>query len=39
MPDIFDKYSHAQSDSNPTIYVYEDTNPIYKGMLKVGYTK
>ncbi len=27
-----------QSDSKPTIYAYEDTNPQYKGLLKVGYT-
>ena len=25
-------------DSHPTIYAYEDTNPDYKGLLKVGYT-
>lgn len=25
-------------DSKPTIYAYEDTNPQYKGMLKIGYT-
>jgi len=25
-------------ESNPTIYAYEDTNPQYKGLLKVGYT-
>lgn len=25
-------------ESNPKIYAYEDTNPQYKGMLKVGYT-
>jgi hypothetical protein len=25
-------------DSKPTIYAYEDTNPQYKGLLKVGYT-
>src|SRR5208283_4380091 len=24
--------------SRPTIYVYEDTNPQYAGLLKVGYT-
>ncbi len=24
--------------SNPTIYAYEDTNPQYKGLLKVGFT-
>lgn len=25
-------------ESRPTIYAYEDTNPQYKGLLKVGYT-
>ena len=25
-------------DSVPTIYAYEDTNPQYKGLLKIGYT-
>jgi hypothetical protein len=25
-------------DSRPTIYAYEDTNPQYKGLLKIGYT-
>ena len=25
-------------DSRPTIYAYEDTNPEYKGLLKIGYT-
>jgi hypothetical protein len=25
-------------DTNPTIYAYEDTNPLYEGLLKVGYT-
>lgn len=25
-------------DSNPVIYAYEDTNPQYAGLLKVGYT-
>ncbi|MEK7310197.1 MAG: GIY-YIG nuclease family protein [Planctomycetota bacterium] len=25
-------------DSKPTIYAYEDTNPQYQGLLKVGYT-
>ncbi len=25
-------------DSRPTIYAYEDTNPQYKGLLKVGFT-
>ena len=26
-------------DSHPMIYAYSDNNPLYKGMLKVGYTK
>src|SRR5437867_13446292 len=25
-------------ESKPTIYAYEDTNPQYAGLLKVGYT-
>lgn len=25
-------------EANPTIYAYEDTNPQYKGLLKVGFT-
>ena len=25
-------------ESRPTIYAYEDTNPQYAGLLKVGYT-
>ena len=25
-------------ESRPTIYAYEDTNPQYTGLLKVGYT-
>ena len=25
-------------DSRPTVYAYEDTNPQYAGLLKVGYT-
>ena len=28
----------ARLDTNPMIYAYEDTNPQYKGLLKVGYT-
>ena len=26
-------------DSHPMIYAYSDNNPMYKGMLKIGYTK
>ena len=26
-------------DSHPMIYAYEDSNPMYKGLLKIGYTK
>lgn len=25
-------------ESNPRIYAYEDTNPAYKGLLKIGFT-
>jgi len=25
-------------DSRPTIYAYQDTNPQYRGLLKIGYT-
>ena len=25
-------------DAHPMIYAYEDTNPQYQGLLKVGYT-
>jgi hypothetical protein len=25
-------------EANPTIYAYEDTNPQYKGLLKIGFT-
>ena len=25
-------------DSHPTVYAYEDTNPQYQGLLKIGYT-
>jgi hypothetical protein len=25
-------------EANPTIYAYEDTNPLYAGLLKVGFT-
>jgi hypothetical protein len=25
-------------DATPTIYAYEDSNPLYKGLLKIGYT-
>jgi hypothetical protein len=28
----------SRPEANPTIYAYEDTNPQYKGLLKVGYT-
>jgi hypothetical protein len=28
----------SRPESSPTIYAYEDTNPQYKGLLKVGYT-
>ncbi len=34
MPDFFPQ----RPASHPMIYAYEDTNPQYKGLLKVGYT-
>lgn len=34
MPDFFPQ----RPTSHPMIYAYEDTNPQYKGLLKVGYT-
>lgn len=33
-----DQFFPQRPQTSPTIYAYEDTNPIYKGMLKVGYT-
>lgn len=33
-PDFFP----PRPESKPTIYAYEDTNPQYRGMLKIGYT-
>ena len=32
------KFFPKKVDSSPTIYAYEDTNPQYAGLLKVGYT-
>ena len=32
------EYFPSRPDSNPQIYAYEDSNPLYKGLLKVGYT-
>ncbi len=33
-----DKFFPPRPESKPTIYAYEDTNPQYAGLLKVGYT-
>lgn len=33
-----DDFFPPRPKSNPTIYAYEDTNPQYSGLLKVGYT-
>ena len=33
-----DKFFPPRPDSSPTVYAYEDTNPQYAGLLKVGYT-
>lgn len=32
------KFFPQRPEANPTIYAYEDTNPQYKGLLKVGFT-
>ena len=32
------KFFPQRPDAHPMIYAYEDTNPQYKGLLKVGYT-
>jgi hypothetical protein len=32
------KFFPSRPESKPTIYAYEDTNPQYRGLLKVGYT-
>src|SRR5208337_1846017 len=33
-----DNFFPPRPESRPTIYAYEDTNPQYTGLLKVGYT-
>lgn len=33
-----DKFFPQRPEANPTIYAYEDTNPQYKGLLKIGFT-
>lgn len=33
-----DKFFPQRPGASPTIYAYEDTNPQYEGLLKVGYT-
>jgi len=32
------KFFPPRPEANPTIYAYQDTNPQYKGLLKVGFT-
>ena len=32
------KFFPSRPKSKPTIYAYEDTNPQYQGLLKIGYT-
>ena len=38
MPDQLDSYVSERSDAHPMIYAYSDSNPMYKGLLKVGFT-
>jgi hypothetical protein len=35
---VANEFFPARPDSRPAIYAYEDTNPQYAGLLKVGYT-
>ena len=35
---MHNKFFPQRPEANPTIYAYEDTNPQYKGLLKIGYT-
>ena len=38
MPDQLDSYVSERSDAHPMIYAYSDNNPMYNGLLKVGFT-
>ena len=38
MPTMNREFFPPRPDSRPTVYAYEDTNPQYAGLLKVGYT-
>ena len=38
MPDQLDSYVSERSNAHPMIYAYSDSNPMYKGLLKVGFT-
>ena len=38
MADQLDTYVSGRSDAYPMIYAYSDSNPIYNGLLKVGFT-
>ena len=33
-----DEFFPQRPQSNPRIYAYEDSNPMYRGLLKIGYT-
>ena len=38
MPDKLDLYVSGRPASHPMIYAYSDSNPMYEGLLKVGFT-
>ena len=38
MPDQLDHFTTSKTKSQPRIYAYEDDNPRYAGLLKVGFT-
>ncbi|WP_202866397.1 GIY-YIG nuclease family protein [Cohnella sp. AR92] len=38
MTEVNESFFPQRPESKPMIYAYEDSNPLYKGLLKVGYT-
>ena len=38
MFDMKNDFFPLRADTNPTIYAYEDSNPQFTGLLKVGFT-
>lgn len=38
MADQLDSFVSERSEAHPMIYAYSDSNPMYQGLLKVGFT-